>query len=51
LAKVHHELRAAGIDYLVQAVAQLRRAGDINLPTNLDDGGALRDGDMQVKQA
>jgi hypothetical protein len=48
LAKVNHELPAAGVDRLVQAVAQRRRAGDIDLAANLHDGGASARQDREL---
>jgi hypothetical protein len=50
LAKIDHQLSAAGLDRLVQAGAQLRRAGDVDLATNLHDGRATRAGHAQIQE-
>lgn len=50
LAKINHQPTTAGIDRLVQALAQLRRAGDVDLAANLYHGKATRGGDVQVKE-
>jgi hypothetical protein len=48
--KVNHQLSAAYVDRLVQTVAQLRCADDIDHAGNVHDGVATSGGDVQVKK-
>jgi D12 class N6 adenine-specific DNA methyltransferase len=50
LAKVNHQLSAAGADRVVQAVAQLRSAGEIDLTVDFHDGVATSGGHVQVEE-
>src|SRR6266700_2780928 len=49
LAQVEHDLAAPGGNDLVQAVAQLWRASDVDLAAHLHDGMATSGADMQVE--